>query len=223
MSDHIRQISVVGRADQFGEQLSALMDGELAHDQVRFLLRSVEAESDLARRWSSYHVIGATLRREVVALPLRENFSKSIFERLDGESVGVAQAASRRRFGAVRWLGGGAIAAAVAVVAIVVSGPVGEGDRRGENAPLGPMVAQSAAPASSPATRSEAYLPLLRNGLMPASDVTLLRDYYTPNGSIVPRDYFSQGAEPYVLFVNPQTQRVEQQAPFPVQSGAPQK
>ena len=222
MSDHIKQISVIGRPDQFGEQLSALMDGELAHDQVRFLLRSVEAESDLARRWSSYHVIGATLRREVVALPLREDFSKSIFDRLDGESVAVAQGASHRRFGAVRWIGGGAIAAAVAVVAIVVSGPVGE--RNGEKT-MGSMVAQSAAPMSAPGvtTQNEAYLPLLRNGLMPASDVTLLRDYYTPNGSIVPRDYFSHGAEPYVLFVNPQTQRVEQQAPFPVQSGAPQK
>src|SRR6185312_14876700 len=94
MSDHIRQISVVGRADQFGEQLSALMDGELAHDQVRFLLRSVEAESDLARRWSSYHVIGATLRREMVALPLRADFGASIFERLDGEHVGATQGAS---------------------------------------------------------------------------------------------------------------------------------
>ena len=39
-------------ADSLGEQLSALMDGELARDQVRFLLRGVEAQSDLGRRWS---------------------------------------------------------------------------------------------------------------------------------------------------------------------------
>jgi len=229
MSDQIRQISLAGRAEPFGEQLSALMDGELAHDQVRFLLRSIEAESDLARRWSSYHVISATLRREVV-LPLRADFSQGILARLDADAVthvAIGQTALRR-YGAMRWVGGGAIAAAVAVVALVVSGPVGEHGAPGGRSTVGSMVAQSAT-APAPVAR-QAYLPLqlpsltnpnANGGLMQASDETVLENLYAPDGSIVPRDYFSQGSAPYVLYVNPQTHRVD--APLPVQSGAPQK
>ena len=222
MSNQITQISVVGRAEQFGEPLSALMDGELAHDQVRFLLRSVEAESDLARRWSSYHVISATLRREVVVLPLRADFTQSILARLDAEGVAVPQAATRR-YGAVRWVGGGAIAAAVAVVALVVSGPVGDHGAPAGRSKVASMVAQSA-PATAPVAR-QAYLPLqlpnTNGGLVQASDETILENLYAPDGSLMPRDYFSRGSAPYVLYVNPQTHRVD--APLPVQSGAPQK
>jgi hypothetical protein len=88
------------------------------------------------------------------------------------------------------------------------------------------MVAQGAAP-PAPVAR-QAYLPLqlpnttnMNGGLMPASDETVLENLYAPDGSLVPRDYFSQGSAPYVLYVNPQTHRVD--APLPVQSGAPQK
>lgn len=219
MSDQTKQILVAGRADPFGEQLSALVDGELAHDQVRFLLRSVEAESDLARRWSSYHVISATLRREVVALPLRADFSKAILGRIEADGAGVPVV--RRGHGAVRWLGGGAIAAAVAVVALVVSGPVRESRTPAGRPTIGSMVAQSAPAARAPSP----YLPLLapQKGRVMPVDETVLSNLYSPDGSILQRDYLSQGTEPYVLYVNPQTRRVENQTPFPVQSGAAQK
>ncbi|HEX7917590.1 sigma-E factor negative regulatory protein, partial [Rudaea sp.] len=65
-------------ADSLGEQLSALMDGELPRDQVRFLLRGVAAQSDLAQRWSSYHVISACLRREYVAVALPADFADGV-------------------------------------------------------------------------------------------------------------------------------------------------
>lgn len=216
MSDQTNQIIIAGRADQFGEQLSALVDGELAHDQVRFLLRGVEAESDLARRWSSYHVISATLRREVVVLPLRADFSKAILGRI--ETDGAAVSVARRGQGAVRWLGGSAIAAAVAVIALVASGPVRESTTP---ATIGSMVAQGAPAATAPSP----YLPLLapQNGRVMPVDETVLSNLYSPDGGVLQRDYLSQGTEPYVLYVNPQTRRVENQTPFPVQSGAPQK
>ena len=35
--------------DQFGEQLSCLMDGELPRDQLRFLLRRIDADAELAQ------------------------------------------------------------------------------------------------------------------------------------------------------------------------------
>ena len=220
MTDQTNQILIAGRAGQFGEQLSALVDGELAHDQVRFLLRSVEAESDLARRWSSYHVISATLRREVVALPLRADFTKVILARVESDQADVP-AVVRRGHGAVRWLGGGAIAAAVAVVALVVSGPVSERGVPEGSQTIGSMVAQSV-PAARPAGP---YLPLLapQKGYVMPVDETVLSNLYSPDGGVLQRDYLSQGIEPYVLYVNPQTRRVEGQTPFPVQSGASQK
>lgn len=54
-------------------------------------------------------------------------------------------------------------------------------------------------------------------------DETVLSNLYSPDGGVLQRDYLSQGTEPYVLYVNPQTRRVEGQTPFPVQSGAAQK
>lgn len=226
MSDQIRQISAFGRSDQFAEQLSALMDGELADEQLRFLLRGVEVESDLVRRWSSYHVISATLRREVVVTPLRADFAAGVLDRLDAERA-VSQVPASRRYAAVRWIGGGAIAAAVAVVALVVSEPGRERGASAADAAQGAMVAQGA-PAIAPGIR-QAYLPLRPDNpmqspgfLMQASDETILQNLYAPDGSAAPRDYFSQGAQPYVLYANPRTRRMEPQAQLPEQGAAPQ-
>jgi len=186
-----------------GEQLSALMDGELSRDQVRFLLRSVEAESDFARRWSSYHVISATLRREFVALPLRGDFSASLLAKLDTES-GVAS--TPRAYTALRWLGGGAIAAAVAVVALVVSRPTAE---HAGNA-AAPMLAHQPVPAAvAPAPQPDPYLPLAPgnpfnpNNVMPASLDSVLPNLYAPNGQLVSRNYLGDGAAPYVIYPMP--------------------
>ena len=222
MTDQITHISL-GRAGQSAEQLSALMDGELAGDQMRFLLRGIEAEPGLAQRWSRFHLIRAALRHEVVVMPLRADFSANILGRLDGEAI-AATTIGARRHGMVRWVGGGAIAAAVAVVALVVSGPVGDNGLPGGKSSSGTFAAQGA----PSATVRGAYLPLRPANtlqkpelVLPASDETILQNLYAPDGSVMPRDYFSQGAEPYVLYVNPQTHRVD--APLPVQSGAPQK
>ncbi len=200
---------VIKNMHEMGEQLSALMDGELSRDQVRFLLRSVEAESDFARRWSSYHVISATLKREYVALPLRGDFSSSLLARIDAES---AAATTPRAYTALRWLGGGAIAAAVAVVALVVSRPATEASGNA----AAPMLAQQVAPAAvAPALQpSRAYLPLApanqvpragfnANDVMPASFESLLPNLYAPNGQLLSRDYLGDAAAHYVLYPTP--------------------
>lgn len=197
-----------------GELLSALMDGELARDQIRFLLRSVEVESDLTRRWANYHVISATLRHEFIDVTLPANFADAVIGRIDAESVESQTSALnvRRGMGALRWVGGGAIAAAVAVVALVVSRPVGD-NAASSGAPLGPAVAQT-----SPAYQSRLpYLPLSQpaavnplplagfnaDNVMPASFDSVLPSYYSPRGNLLSRNGLSAATVPYILYVAP--------------------
>jgi len=185
-------------ADSLGEQLSALMDGELARDQVRFLLRGVEAQSDLAQRWSSYHVISASLRREYVAVALPADFADGVIGRLDADVAADAPRASRRiGFGALRWVGGGAIAAAVAVVALTVSRPVEQAG-----------VAAAVAAADRVPSSQQPYLPIARpspstafdyNAVQPASFE--LPNYYLPNGTALPRSVIETYRGPYLLRV----------------------
>ena len=104
--------------DPVGEQLSALMDGELPHDELRFLLRRIDAESTLTQRWSRYQLARAVLRRQSRG-PLRPDFSDVLMQRLAHEAAPVTRDGSR----ALRWLGGGAIAASVAVLALVATRP----------------------------------------------------------------------------------------------------
>ena len=190
-------------AESLGEQLSALMDGELARDQVRFLLRGVEAQSDLARRWSNYHLVSATLKREYVALALPANFADGVLARLDADIPVTAVGPSRRiGFGALRWVGGGAIAAAVAVVALTVSQPVRQGTPATTVAEQAPLRSQ------------QPYLPLAR--ALPNTNSPLfnyntvqqasleLPGYYLPNGSALTPERIEIGGTPYVLRVQHQ-------------------
>ncbi len=108
--------------DQFGEQLSCLMDGELPRDQLRFLLRRIDADTELVQRWSRYQLVRGSLRRQAT-LPLRADFTEILMRRLAQEAAPLA---NRRGAALLRWAGGGAIAAAVAVVALVATRPPGE-------------------------------------------------------------------------------------------------
>lgn len=101
----------------FEEQLSAFMDGELPRDESRFLLRRAEGDDALAGRWTRYHIARQVLRRQPV-LAIRADFSSAILAELDAETV---QEAARTQW--LRWGSGGAIAAAVAVAALMVTKP----------------------------------------------------------------------------------------------------
>jgi sigma-E factor negative regulatory protein RseA len=105
--------------EAIGEQLSVLMDGELPRDQLRFLLRRIDADAELSQRWSRYQLVRSSLRRHPM-LPLRVDFAEVLMQRIAHESVPVAR---RRGAALLRWAGGGAIAAAVAVVALVTTRP----------------------------------------------------------------------------------------------------
>ena len=101
----------------FEEQLSAFMDGELGRDESRFLLRRAEGDDVLAGRWTRYHIARHVLRRQPV-LAIRADFSSAILAKLDAESI-----AETGRVQWLRWGSGGAIAAAVAVAALMVTKP----------------------------------------------------------------------------------------------------
>jgi len=102
------------------EQLSALMDGELPSDELRFLLRGLAGDAGLGQRWSRYQIARAVLRHEYVpAATGDDRFAAAVMLRLE-----PARPRLGRRIG--RWAGGGAIAAAVAVVALMATRPAGE-------------------------------------------------------------------------------------------------
>ena len=107
-------------SEHIDEKLSVFMDGELGRDEARFLLRRVEHEPSQRARWTRYHVIRQALRRQEIVV-LREDFASGILARLDD-----AHAVRSARGTWLRWGSGGAIAAAVAVTALMVTKPVSE-------------------------------------------------------------------------------------------------
>lgn len=100
-----------------GLQLSALMDGELAPDQARFLLRRLQHDGELADQWERWQLAGEVLRgRAGVLLP--DGFAGRVGQALRADASPV-----RRAPGLLRWGGVAALAASVAVVALMVPRP----------------------------------------------------------------------------------------------------
>lgn len=105
-------------SEQLREQLSTLADGELPRDQLRFLLRRLDLNAQLTQSWSHYQIAGAALRRQTPP-PLRADFAETVMAQIEDH----ARAATRPGARILRWVGGSAIAAAVAVVALVATRP----------------------------------------------------------------------------------------------------
>jgi len=123
------------------EDLSALMDGELAAEPTRFLLRRLDHDPELGATWSRWHLIRACLASDPARLQgpaLGNDFASRVAAAVHAEAAPRA----RRRHWA-RYVGGGAIATGVAVAALMLNTP---NPRAGAPAP----VAQSS-PAPAPA------------------------------------------------------------------------
>lgn len=101
------------------EQLSALMDGELPKDQMRFLLRGIDADAQLAQSWSRYQLASAVIRRQVAFMPVDAGFADRVMQSVSQQSPASGGYGIR----ILRWAGGGAIAAAVTVIALVGTRP----------------------------------------------------------------------------------------------------
>ena len=198
-------------SDEIREQLSALMDGELPRDQVRFLLRRVDTDVQLTQVWTRYQLAGGIMRRQATLLPLREDFAESLMLRVGEGSSGYG-------IRILRWAGGGAIAAAVAVFALVSTHPA-------VNAPEPAAALASAPPAVAapvaPAARIVATLPMQPafDFAQPASlerfdsGVIALPRYRRETGAAEPAEMLG----PYVLLTGPQqpSRQPESQAAQP--------
>jgi len=108
------------------EDLSALMDGELAAEPTRFLLRRLDHDPELSATWSRWHLIRACLASDAARMsaPKRDNdFAARVAAALQGEA---APPVPQRHW--ARYMGGGAIAAGVAVAALMLNVPSPRGD-----------------------------------------------------------------------------------------------
>jgi sigma-E factor negative regulatory protein RseA len=150
-------------SQHFEEQLSAFMDGELGRDETRFLLKRAATDTPLVQRWTRFHLIRQTLRRqEIVAI--RADFASALMARLDAE-----QMPQSARGTWLRWGSGGAIAAAVAVAALMVTKPVSEPE-------LGPAATAATNPQRAPQvstlpTQIASINPALQTPLVPNSPI----------------------------------------------------
>lgn len=125
------------------ERISQLLDGELGEFERHRALRELDGNGELRGTWERYHLIRAALRKELSSAG-HCRIADRVAARLLGESAGgsaFAPAGGIRQ--AARWIGGLAIAASVATVAILNWGPV---------APTASAPAQTAsvAPATAP-------------------------------------------------------------------------
>jgi len=177
-------------SDEIREQLSALVDGELPRDQVRFLLRRIDGDAQLARSWANYHLAGEVLRQRTAALPLRADLADALMQHLDAGSSGIGMRL-------LRWAGGGAIAAAVAVFALVSTRPAGP--EPATTLASAPIAAHVDAPAPRAVT-----LPL-----QPAFDFAQPASFDRDSGVIALPSYRREQPTtlgPYVLLTAPPTQ-----------------
>ncbi|TAN03850.1 MAG: anti-anti-sigma factor [Rhodanobacteraceae bacterium] len=113
------------------EDLSALMDGELAAEPTRFLLRRLDHDPELGATWSRWHLIRACLASDQARMSAPRadsDFATRVASAL--QSGNVPQARQRHW---ARYVGGGAIAASVAVAALMLNTP---NPRVGASAPV---------------------------------------------------------------------------------------
>lgn len=144
------------------ENLSACLDGELSADQLRFMLRRLEHDASLRELWARYQLIGDSLRLQLPHRLADEGFSTRVMRAIEAEAASTpslaeqvtAVAPPRRRW--LQWSAGSAIAASVAVAALMLSQPAGQGALNA-NAPAAPSGAgASLANASGTATTEPA-------------------------------------------------------------------
>lgn len=113
--------------DVMREQLSALMDGELSREESLFLLKRMEHDDELRDEWERLHMVSALQQGEFQSVS--SGFCARVMATVALEEAPAANG-TRKVVARVtvmpRWLGtvaGGAIAAAVAYVALVNLGP----------------------------------------------------------------------------------------------------
>jgi negative regulator of sigma E activity len=116
------------------EQLSALMDGALPPDQTRFLLRRLQHDTPLAECWQRWRMTGEVMRGLAPARRLPADFAARVSASLHGEAEVAQQAGSKRSPVWLRWGGGAAMAASLALVALMARQPAMDADAASQQA-----------------------------------------------------------------------------------------
>lgn len=143
------------------QQLSAMLDGELSPDEAKFMLRRLQHDAELATCWERWQVCGDVLRGQRNAL-LPSDFAGRVARAVAGGGPAVegahAQApGAARKPRLLRWGGGAAMAASVALLAVFAGrqlpdpGPVAEGATPAPIVAAGPTAGPSQDPAMPPA------------------------------------------------------------------------
>lgn len=130
----MNQPRIHGIDPKLGEQLSALMDGELDVERSRFLLRRLQGDPALQAAWERWQLVSGSLKGQL-SLHVDAGFLARVREGIEqGRQAGTAgqpaaweeavePSGGRHRHGWLRWAAGGAIAASVAVVALMATQP----------------------------------------------------------------------------------------------------
>ena len=108
------------------EQLSAMMDGALSADEAKFLLRRMEHDDALADCWERWQFVGAALRGQADRV-LPADFSRRVGRAIADDLASAAMDDAPRVVAAhgnargplLRWGGGAALAASVALAALI--------------------------------------------------------------------------------------------------------
>ena len=126
------------------EYLSCLMDGEIDQESSRFLMRRLISDGEMSATWSRYHLVRDCMRHQegqMAAVDLRSRVSLAL-ERED--------TVRRTGWHPSRWIkpvGGAAVAASVALMAIVAVGPARQAGPAAVDSPSATVETQ---PFSSP-------------------------------------------------------------------------
>lgn len=109
------------------ESLSSLLDGELAADASKFLLRRVSRERELGETWGRWSLASVAMRRQT-SLPMAADFADRVANAIAHEPA-LKPLANRGSRPLLRWAGGLAVAASAALVALLAMtpGPMGSG------------------------------------------------------------------------------------------------
>ena len=94
------------------EQISALMDDDLALEDAEYLMTALKAHGEVARSWASYHLIGDVIRGNPV---LSHNLTAIIMQEIAKEPTVLAPKPSLAKSNQVVW----SVAASVAAVFFV--------------------------------------------------------------------------------------------------------
>src|SRR5690606_27375814 len=120
----------------YRQQLSALVDGALAPDEARFLLRRLEHDQDLSGSYERWQLYGQVMRGQAVTVAAPD-FAARVAAAVAEAPLAATGTGDGRRRGWVRWGGGGAaLAASVAVVALFMGQARDPGVAPGTGAPV---------------------------------------------------------------------------------------